>query len=83
MIHGPNFRRQLQVATAVNHQLWNAVDIDQSNGIARVYKVGVFNLLIGMPDFRPHPGILEKNTGDIPEGVTAFNNILFRHIFIE
>src|SRR5690606_9914878 len=70
---GPHGRRQLDGTTlaAVNHQPWLAINVHQRYDVAGVDEVGVVDLRVGVPDFRPLPGQIEKPTSNIPQGIAS------------
>ena len=45
--------------------------------------MGVGNLRVDVPDFRPQPGVAQEQAGDIPERVALDDHVAVRMIRIE
>ena len=61
--------------TALQHDLRLTVDIDQTQGVARIDQMWVMDLGIDLPDLRPVPRIAQEDLGDAPEGIAALHHV--------
>jgi hypothetical protein len=48
----------------------------KTDSLTRVDPVGVNNLLVSLPEIRPHPGGIIEMLGDVPEGITVLDSII-------
>ena len=53
----------------------DTVQVSQADDVAWIDQVRVLDLRIGLPDFRPQPGLLQELPGDVPERVAPFHHI--------
>lgn len=81
-----DLRRQLdgpaRFAT-VQHQARLAIDVDQAEGVAGVDQVGILDLRVGVPEFRPLPWLAEEFPRDVPQGIAPDHRVAVRMPFPE
>src|SRR5690606_11028660 len=69
--------------TAAQGQTRLAVDVHQTDRVARVDQVRVGDLRIDVPDLRPQPGFVQEEGGDIPQGVAFLDHIAIGDVLVE
>src|SRR5690606_26684779 len=53
-----------------------AVDERQIEHVTRIDQVGIAYLRIGLPDFRPQPGLDQETGGDVPQRVATAHGVI-------
>ena len=72
--------READIALCGAHQAGLPCLPHQCELIAGINQVGIIDLCVQGPEFRPLPGISQKQRGNIPEGVAPFHGVLQRSI---